>query len=103
MRPIGQQGGDGSAQRGRSLISTMSLMLLCLVKENITEFAVFRFHQCNFFPGWKGAGEVDMERSMEKRLRRGDEVRCEEWTDSDEGEASDVCSAATDIKLVIDY
>jgi len=31
-----------------------------------------------------------MERSMEKRLRRGDEVRCEDWADSDEGEASGV-------------
>jgi len=31
IRPIGWEGGDGSAQRGRSMISTITLLLLCLL------------------------------------------------------------------------
>ena len=31
MRPIGREGGDGSAQRGRSLISTIALFFSVLI------------------------------------------------------------------------
>ena len=33
MRPIGREGGDGSAQRGRSMISTIALLYFAAVLE----------------------------------------------------------------------